>query len=126
MTLVEEIMQVAFTAPDERKRDALRVLKGEVEAGDADALRRCSGQAEPYLTMRMLSKRLGISGCSLWRYGVPGHELGGRRRFRMSEVEAYLASEEFKARAEDLKEERREQREGATRNAECGVRNAGD
>ena len=64
--------------------------------------------------MREVSRRLGISACSLWRYGVPGHELGGRRRFRMSEVEAYLASKEFIGRVADLKEERREARDLAT------------
>ena len=105
MTLTEEVMQVVLAAPDERKREALKVLRGELPAAGKPA------DTEPYLTMREVSRRLGISVCSLWRYEVPGHELGGRRRFRMSEVEAYLASEAFKGRAEDLKEERREARE---------------
>jgi len=53
-------------------------------------------------------KMLGVSAISLWRWKVPGHELGGRRRFRVSEVLAYLESPEFKAIAEALKTERRE------------------
>jgi hypothetical protein len=105
-----DILAALVTATSERKAAALRALRGEFEfvEKDPEALRRCSGQAEAYLTLRELGRRLGISPCSLWRYGVPGHELGGRRRFRMSEVEAYLASKEFKQKAEDLKEERRE------------------
>ena len=110
--LTAELLTVVLSAPDDRKREALRVLRGDVGEVKAPV-------TEPYLTMREVSRRLGISGCSLWRYGVPGHELGGRRRFRMSEVEAYLASDEFKRRAEELKEERREA--GEVRSAGRGV-----
>jgi predicted DNA-binding transcriptional regulator AlpA len=118
MTLTEEIMQAAFLAPDARKRDALKILRGEAApALDAETLRRCSGQAEPYLTLREVGRRLSVSACTLWRWGVPGHELGGRRRFRMSEVEAYLASDEFKKRAEDLKVDRRDAREEVAKTA---------
>jgi hypothetical protein len=107
MTLTEEIMQAAFSATDDRKREALKVLKGEPSSADAETLRRCSGQAEPFLTLQEVGRRLNVSACSLWRWACPGHQLGGRRRFRMSEVEAYLASNDFKKRAEELKEERR-------------------
>lgn len=107
MTLTEEIMQAAFIATDDRKREALKVLKGEPSSADAETLRRCSGQAEPFLTLQEVGRRLNVSACSLWRWACPGHQLGGRRRFRMSEVEAYLASNDFKKRAEELKEERR-------------------
>ncbi len=108
MTLTEEIMQAAFSAADDRKREALKVLKGESLSADAETIRRCSGQAEPFLTLQEIGRRLNFSACSLWRWKVPGHELGGRRRFRMSEVEAYLASDDFKKRAKELKEERRD------------------
>jgi hypothetical protein len=107
MTLTEEIMQAAFSATDDRKREALKVLRGEPSIADAETLRRCSGQAEPFLTLQEVGRRLNVSACSLWRWACPGHQLGGRRRFRMSEVEAYLASNDFKKRAEELKEERR-------------------
>jgi predicted DNA-binding transcriptional regulator AlpA len=110
MTLTEEIMQAAFTAPDAQKREALKVLRGETARPDAETIRRCSGQAELYLSLREVARRLGVSACTLWRWGVPGHELGGRRRFRMSEIEAYLASDEFKKRAENLKEDRADAR----------------
>lgn len=101
MTLTEEIMQVVFAAPDDRKQAALRVLKGEAEVRVAEAVRFSSAgprEAEPFLTLREVGRRLGISTCSLWRYGVPGRAFGGRRRFRMSEVEAFLAGDEFKQR----------------------------
>ena len=97
-----DILAALVAATPERKAAALRALRGEFEFAEKVP------DTEAYLTLREVGRRLGISACSLWRYGVPGHELGGRRRFRMSEVEAYLASDEFKRRAEELKEERRE------------------
>ena len=104
MSLLEELMQAALGAADDRKRAALVVLRGE----DSGPLRRL--EAEPFLTLREVGRQLAVSPCSLWRWGVPGHELGGRRRFRMSEVEAYLASDAFKRRAAELREEDRERR----------------
>ena len=101
MSGFEELMQAALTAPDERKAEALRVLRGDSSPAPAGPV------VEPYLTLREVSKRIGISPVSLWRWQVPGHDLAGRRRFRLSEVAAYLESEEFRARAEELKQERR-------------------
>lgn len=108
--LTGELLAAVVAATPERKREALRVLKGEAPPVDTEIIRRCSGLAEPYLSLREVGRRLGVSVCSLWRWGVPGHELGGRRRFRMSEIEAYLASDVFKKRAENLKEDRADAR----------------
>ena len=110
MTTMEELMQSALIAPEERKAAAIRVLRGEIPLVDAETLRRCAGEAERFLTLKECARRLGVSACSLWRWGVPGHELGGRRKFRMSEVEAYLESEEFRRRAAELREQDRERR----------------
>ncbi len=100
---MEELLQAALAAPEARRAEALRVLRGEAEqTAPVDR------GPEPYLTLREVGKRLCISPCSLWRWGVPGHEMGGRRRFRMSEVTAYLESAEFRRRADELKAERRE------------------
>lgn len=111
--LTADLLAAMVAATPERKALALKALRGEAPTVDADTLRRFSGQAEPYLTLREVGRRLGVSACSLWRWGVPGHELGGRRRFRMSEVEVYLASEEFKKKAENLKEDRADARAAA-------------
>ena len=57
---------------------------------------------------------MAIDLCSILAYRmagfprVPGHQLGGRRRFKMSEVTAYLESDEMQKRVEELKEMRRE------------------
>ena len=99
-------MQAALVAPEERRAEALRVLRGDV-AEDAEG----DPGPEPYLTLRAIGRRLGVSPCSLWRWGVPGHELGGRRRFRLSEVVEYLESDEFKLRAEELRAERKKEEE---------------
>ena len=102
MTLTEELITAAVTATDEKKAAALRILRGEGRLAD-ESQRPMAGQAEPFLTLREVGRRLGLSACSLWRWGVPGHELGGRRKFRMTEVEAYLQSKEFKRKAAGLR-----------------------
>lgn len=99
--LTNELLQALLTATDDQKRTALRAFRGD------DATESEPDKPEPYLTLREVGRRLNVSACSLWRWGVPGHELGGRRRFRMCEVEEYLQSNEFRKRAEELKQERR-------------------
>lgn len=101
MNSIEDLLQAALAASDERRREALRVLRGDTI--DTEKL----PDAEPFLTLREIGRRLNLSPCSLWRYGVPGHELGGRRRYRLNEVVAYLESDEFRRRAEELREKRR-------------------
>jgi len=103
MTLTEELITAAVAATDEKKAAALRILRGEGRLADDETQRTLAGQAEPYLTLRECGRRLGLSACSLWRWGVPGHELGGRRKFRMTEVEAYLQSKEFRRKAAGLR-----------------------
>ena len=106
MSALEELMQAALAAPVGRREAALRVLRG-----DAVPETESAAGPEPYLTLREIGRRLNLSSCSLWRWKTPGHELGGRRRFRMSEVVEYLESDAFKQRAAELKEERRETEE---------------
>lgn len=101
--LTGELLAALLAAPAERKEAALRLLRGEPTV----ALPR---PTEPFLTLKECARRLGFSACALWRWRVPGHTLGGRPRFRVSEVEAYLGSEEFKRRVAELKEEDRERR----------------
>lgn len=98
-----DFLAALLAAPEERRAEALRVLRGDT----CKDVRAAPGP-EPYLTLREVGRRLGVSPCSLWRWQVPGHELGGRRRFRLSEVAAYLESAEFKRRADDLRLERRD------------------
>ena len=62
---------------------------------------------EPYMTLKEAARKLNISACSLWRWRVPGHDFGGRRKFRISEIEAYLETDEFKERAKELRAEYR-------------------
>ncbi len=101
-----ELLTALATASDSRKDAALRVLRGEAVVVDPVET---GATAEPYLTLREIGRRLGVSPCSLWRWQVPGHELGGRRRFRLSEVQAYLESDEFRERADELRAERKKE-----------------
>ena len=100
-------MAAVLAATPNRKAMALRVLRGEDGGGNGE---KRYALPERFVTQREMVKMLGVSAISLWRWKVPGHELGGRRRFRVSEVLAYLESPEFKARAEELKEKRKEMR----------------
>jgi excisionase family DNA binding protein len=98
----DEILQAILSAPPQRRKEALRVLRGEEVEAPAPLQ-----PHEPYLTLAETAKRLGISAATLWRWQIPGHTLGGRPRFKLSEVEAYLQSDEFKRRAAALRAMRR-------------------
>ena len=91
MTATEEIMQLVLTAPEARKMAALSVLRGEAQIAE-EYVPGPPPTVEPFLTLQEVGKRLGLSPCSLWRWKVPGHDLGGRRRYRILEVAAYLES----------------------------------
>jgi predicted DNA-binding transcriptional regulator AlpA len=103
-TALEELMHAALVAAPDRRDDALAVLRGQLAAIDPA---KTPPTHEPYLTLREIGQRLGISSATLWRWQVPGHSLGGRRRFRLSEVEAYLKTEAFERRAAALRADRK-------------------
>ena len=105
--VTSDLLAAVLAATPDRKAAALRVLRGEDGAGGGE---KRNALPERFVTQRELVKMLGVSAISLWRWKVPGHELGGRRRFRVSEVLAYLETPEFKARAEELKVKRKEMR----------------
>ncbi|MCL4181130.1 MAG: helix-turn-helix domain-containing protein [Verrucomicrobia bacterium] len=104
MSAMEDLMQAALAAPQDRREEALRVLRGEARVADITAP---TVAVEPYLTLRDISRRLGLCTVTLWRWQIPGHDLGGRRRFRLSEVKDYLESDAFKRRMASLRAERR-------------------
>jgi hypothetical protein len=92
---LEDLMSAAMSAPPERREAALRVLRGELP------------KAEPYLTLRGLSRRLGFGVTTLRRWRIPGHVVGGARRYRVGEVEAFFTSDTCRRRMAALRAERR-------------------
>lgn len=96
MTDLEYIVSAAMAASLERREAALRLLKGELP------------KSEPYVTLRGLSRALGFGVTTLRRWKVPGHQIGGAKRYRVTEVQEYLASEGFKRRLAALRAERKE------------------
>jgi hypothetical protein len=98
MTGLEDIVQAAMAAPAERRDEALRLLQGHLP------------KAEPTVTLRGLSKSTGFGPSTLRRWQVPSVDIGGRRRYRISEVMAYFESEAFQRRLAALRAERREKR----------------
>jgi len=108
--LTGDLLAAVVAASPDRKELALRVLRGEAVIESVPGRL----ETEPFLTLKECARRLGVSACSLWKWKVPGHELGGRPKFRMSEIETYLASDEFKKRAAELREQDRERRAAKT------------
>ena len=102
--LTGDLLAAVVAATPERKEAALRVRRGD----PVPVVR--VRETEPFLTLKECARQLGVCACSLWRWQVPGHELGGRPKFRMSEIEKYLTSDEFKRRAIELREQDRARR----------------
>lgn len=97
-----ELLQAMMAATDEQRTAALRVLRGEqIEP---------TPTVEPYLTLKQVATKLNLHPSTLWRWGVPKHDLGGRPRFLLSEIRAYLDTDEFKRRAADLRLDRKDKR----------------
>lgn len=109
MTLTEEIMHAAFTSSDDRKRDALLVLRGEATTQRNGGRRNLRSESEPFVELGAVAEFLGVSRRSVWRWNVPAHHFGTRTRFKLSEVEAYVGSEAFKKRMAVLKELRQQE-----------------
>ena len=92
--LSNEFLAVAMSAAPELVERALGILKGE----GPQWVNKC----EPFVTASSVSKMTGISRSTLWRWKLSGHVLGGRKRYRMGEVLAYLESPAFKALAASI------------------------
>ena len=101
MSLTEEVMQAVLAAPDDRKREAIRVLRGDFAAERGVNKGRMA--VEPYVGLREVSEFLGVSRRSVWRWQVPCHRLGTLTRYRLSEVAAYVDSAAYRTRLEELK-----------------------
>jgi hypothetical protein len=97
MSALEDLVAAAMSAPPERREAALRLLQGNLP------------KPEPFLTLVDLGRRLGFSTRTLSRWQVPGHDLGGHQRYRLSEAEAYLKSEDFLRRQAALRAHRRDE-----------------
>jgi hypothetical protein len=96
---IEEFLGVFLSATNERREEALQVLRGDPVPTKL--------APEPYLSCKDLAQHLGVSPCTIWRWQIPCHNLGGHRRYRISEAEAYLASGQFQRRAASLRAERK-------------------
>ncbi len=98
--LVKKLIEAVFAAPPALQEKALGVLRGETPVQAMAAVH------EPYVTLKVCAKAIGISTTSLWRYQIPRNKLGGSPKFRVSEVATYLESKEFRAVSKRLREER--------------------
>lgn len=97
-----ELLQALMSATDEQREAALKLLQGQLVSPEPTI--------EPYLTLKAAARKLNLHPSTLWRWGVPKHDLGGRPRFLISEIQAYLQSDEFKRKATALQIHRRDRR----------------
>ncbi len=111
---VERLLRAALAAAPDLRHQALLVLEGRARAVDLDG----EGEAvpEPLVGLRDVAQHWSVSPCTVWRWDPPSHDVGGRPRYRLSEVAAYLSGEDFKRRTAALRAERRLKR-GRTTNA---------
>ncbi len=103
----EMLLTAVMAATPARKESALLVLRGEAAVADASGpMLGRRGMPEPYVGLKEVAEFAGVSKRSVKRWGVPARKFGGRLRFRLTEVAAYLESGEFKARLEELRASR--------------------
>lgn len=104
MNRVEEFLQILLAASEARKESALQVLRGQavaVEPGSRPVT------FEPLLSRSQVARQLGVTCQTLRRWRVPATSVLGRNRYRLSDIEAYLSSPEFKRRQAALRAERK-------------------
>ncbi len=92
MTLTEEIIQAALVAPDERKAEALRMLRGETPPPSA----RLAMTGPLLFSIGAASKLLGISRVTMWRVLREGkikrvEIFPGATRVTREDIEALVA-----------------------------------
>lgn len=92
MSLIEELMQGALGADDDRKRSALKVLKGEATIGDPDARPARPITGPMLMGVGAAAKLMGISRGTMWRILQAGliekvELFPGSYRLRRSDIE---------------------------------------
>lgn len=104
MNRVEEFLQLLLAASEVRREGALRVLRGHAQAVEPGSQ---PMTFEPLLTRAEAARRLGVTRQTLRLWKVPSTGAIGRKRFRLSQIEAYLGSEEFQRRRAALRGSRK-------------------
>ena len=82
-----------MAANEERRRRALVVLRAGSDV--ACAVEERDRSPERFLNQVELAKHLAVHPTTVRRWEIPCHRLGRVPRYKLSEVEAYLASPEF-------------------------------
>ncbi len=104
MNRVEEFLQIMLAASEAKKEAAIRVLRGHAIAIDPGSQPR---SFEPLLSRAEAARRLGVTPQTLRNWKVPASSVPGRNRFRLSQIEAYLSSNEFQRRRAALRAARK-------------------
>lgn len=97
-------LAAAMAATPEQTEMALRILQGK------DVTEKTIPSAERFITATEMAKVLGFSRTTLWRWKLPCHPLRGRPRYRISEVLAYMQSQEFTKKSNDTTQTKQEKK----------------
>ncbi len=103
--LTNDLLQAILSASDVRKAQALKVLKGEPEEDQP------TRESDPFVPLREIARMLCVHETTLRRWRVPSLHMGRCRRCQLSEVIAFLNSDDFRLRVQHLKEERKRKRQ---------------
>jgi len=101
MTTADQWVQAWPGASEQRRKLAVDMLKGVTGEDVHTAVR-----TEPYRSAKFMQRKYDASGTSFWRWSVPHIRIGNRVRYLESEVDAYMRSEAFQMRLQELREER--------------------
>lgn len=119
MSAMEEFMSAALGAPEGRRTEALRVLRGEVAAAKAAP----QSEGPLLLGMGQAAKYLGVSRPTMWRMLQAGRLekveiLPGSYRMRRADLDRYVAENGTAECGEDAPDNLKP---GALKNRSCGT-----
>jgi hypothetical protein len=103
--LINDLLQAILSATNSRKAQALSMLRGE------STEEKPARDTDPYVPLREIARMLSLHETTLRRWKVPSLHMGRCRRCRLPEVIAFLESDDFRLRAQNLKEERKQKRQ---------------
>lgn len=88
------IKAILETDCDTNKVAALQILNGRPNHQQEHV-------TQKYLTLKSVAEQLGFHPSTLWRLGVLsiGHSFGGKKRYILEEVRAFLSAKEMKLHA---------------------------
>lgn len=94
---LDAFMASYFAASDDRKNAALKAAMNALNGKSP-----VEQTHELYLNARQIAQRYGINEATVWRWKFPAVSWGGIKRYKASDCDAYLVSDQLKKHRVDL------------------------